>query len=634
MRRILIASLLALIAVTPRVGAEKEASATPIGKKVANLTFQDAEGKKFSLHDVKDAKAVVIVFLSFECPVSNSYCEHLATLHMQYGKEGVRFVALTVNDDDTRAQVAKSARDYKIPFPVFKDDKLAAADALKADFTPECFVLDRDLVLRYRGRIDNSYSERLKKQPQITEHNLEDALKAVLAGKAVAKPATVAVGCMIAREARPLAKEGSVTYHRDVAPIVQNHCQSCHRPGEVGPFALMNYRQAVNWSQDIKEYTRKRIMPPWKVTEGVAFHNDRRMPQKDIDTLARWVDDGCPEGSAKDAPASRKFPEGWQLGTPDLVLTLSDEFQLGPSGRDLFRCFVLPTNLPQDTYVSAVEIRPGNPRIVHHVLLFIDGQGKGRQLEVAQQSKKPGEDPHSASVLDVGPGYSVSMGVGFAPQGGMGGWAPGQLPRYLPQGSGYFLPKNADVIAQVHFHRNGRLEKGKIQLGLYFAKGKVERPFQNVALAGSSGGTGPFRLFFSIPAGDERFPLKGDMWATNDFTLHTISPHMHMLGKEIKLTMTPPGGSPQTLLGIKEWDYNWQETFILKEPIAVKAGTKFHVEALYDNSAKNPNNPFTPPRRVTFGEQTFNEMCFMFMGGLSDSRGRRLPLGLNEPSKK
>jgi peroxiredoxin len=605
---------------------DKEPSTAKLGTKIPNLTFHDEAGKAFSLYDIKDRKAIVIVFLSFDCPVSTSYSDPLATIQKQHGNH-VSFIGLTINDDESRAQVAKLARDYKISFPVYKDEKLTAANALKADMTPECFVLDSEFVLRYRGRIDNSYLERLKKNPQVTQQDLQQALGELLSGRPIKTPATLPIGCMIVREAKALPKVGDVTYHRDVAPILQNRCQQCHRPGEVGPFSLLTYKQAVNWADDIKSYTQKRLMPPWKIAEGVDFHNDRRMSDKEIATLAAWVDGNCPEGDPKHAPPAKVFSEGWQLGTPDLILTVSDDFQLGPTGKDLFRCFALPTHLAEDTYVTGVEIRPGNPRVVHHVLLFIDPQGKGRNLE-QEQKKKDGQpvadnDPHRTAAGDSGPGYSVSMGVGFTPVGGgMGGWAPGQIGRYLPDGTGYLLPKNSDVILQVHYHRNGRAEKDRTQIGLYFAKKKVDRPFQAAALAGQ----GALGMFFSIPAGAERHHLQGDMWAAEDFTMHTISPHMHMIGKEIAVTMTPPDGPARTLFAIKEWDYNWQETYIFKEPVQVKAGTRFHIDAYYDNSDKNPHNPSSPPKAVTFGEQTFNEMCFVFLGGTSNRAGRGLPM--------
>jgi peroxiredoxin len=625
-----------------RAAAQEEASSARLGQKIPNLSFRDAEGKEFRLHDVKD-KAIVLVLLSFDCPVSNSYTAPLADMVKEYGKHGVTFWGLTVNDDETPAQVAKAAREYNLNFPVFKDDKLRAARALHANVTPEVFVLDSSYVLRYRGRIDDSWSARLKKHAQVSRHDLRQALAELVSGRPVAVPATQAIGCPIVRPERNVAVTGKVTYHRDVAPLLQRHCQQCHRPGEVGPFALMTYKQAVNWADDIKDYTQKRLMPPWKPTAGPGFHNERRLADAEIATLAAWVEGGQPEGDPKDAPAPRSFPVGWQLGTPDLVLTASEDFTLGPTGNDLFRCFVLPTNLKEDVHVAAIEVRPSNPRVVHHVLNFIDTTGQGRKLELAEQTKKPAPSagPHARAAQsgDRGLGYTVAMGVGFVPQGGLSGWAPGSMPRYLPDGVAFPLPKNSDVIMQIHFHRNGRVERDRTQIGLYFAKQKVERPYKGGIIAGGTG-VGPLRMLFAIPAAEEHFRLKGNAWATGDFTLFSVMPHMHMLGKEIHVTMTPPDGPERPLVSIKDWDYNWQETYLLKEPLRIKAGTRFHVEAVYDNSEKNPRNPYNPPRLITYGEQTTNEMCFIFLGGYLDQPGggvggrRGLPMSPSPPAKK
>ncbi len=640
-----LAGFLAALGASAALAEDKGPSKAKLGAKIPNLTFRDVQGKSTNLFDLKDKKAIVIVFLSFECPVSNSYCALLADMTKEYGKHGVSFLGLTVSEDDTRAQVAKHAKDFSLNFPVYKDEKLAAAGALQADFTPEAFVLDGNYVLRYRGRIDDSYSERLKKHTQTKTHNLKQVLGEMLSGRPVAEPATQAIGCAIQRDpSRPpllkggqggVVQDGAVTYYRDVLPILQNDCQTCHRPGEVAPFSLMTYKQAVNWADDIKSYTQNRTMPPWKPSKGVPFHNERRMSNKDIATLAAWVDGGAAAGNPKDAPPARKFPEGWQLGRPDVILTPSGDYTLGPDGRDVFRCFVLPTNLPEDCYVSAVEIRPENKRIVHHVLLAIDTAGQGRKLEKKAREKEAAVsaqdvDSHpDKKSLDRGAGYPTQMGFGFIPQGaGLTGWAPGAVPRHLPEGSGMYLPKNADVVMQVHYHRDGRAERDRTQVGLYLSKKKVDKPFYGGVVAGR---------FVWIPAGNERYQVQGDAWARDDFTMFFVMPHMHMIGKQIGLTMTPPDGPTQTLIDISAWDYNWQETYMLKEPIHVKAGTKFHVDAVYDNSAKNPLNPFSPPKMITFGEQTTNEMCFVFLGGTTAQPilGRRgLPVLPFPPNKE
>ncbi|HEV3203161.1 MAG TPA: redoxin domain-containing protein [Gemmataceae bacterium] len=603
--------ILATLVILPAAlgGAENSPSTDKIGKKIERVSLKDAEGKSFAVTDLKDKHAVVAVFISFDCPVSTSYAQVLADLHKTYQSKGVAFIGITTNDDE---DAVKHAAEYKIPFPVYKDEGKTAALAFQAEITPEAFVLDRHFILRYRGRIDNGYAARLKKNYKVTRHDLQQALDEVLANKPVSEPATLAIGCPIPRDVPGKKTSGKVTFYRDVLPILQNNCQSCHRPGEVGPFSLMTYRQAVNWAGDIKEYTQTRKMPPWKPTEGPAFLNERKMADKDIATLAAWVDEGTPEGNSQEAPPPRKFVQGWQMGKPDMVLTPGADFQVGPSGNDIFRCFVLPTNLPEDKYVTAVEVRPSNPRVVHHALLFIDASGQGRKLEQKDQEK--GNNPDS---LDAGPGYSSAMGVGFLPQGGLGGWAPGQLGRHLPEGSGYFLPKGSDVVMQVHYHRDGRLEKDRTQVGLYFAAKPVSKPFQGLVI----GGGGRLR-FFIIPAGASHHRIHGSLWVEQDFLLHSVMPHMHLIGTEIKVTMTPPNGPPQTLVYIPDWNYNWQESYFFKEPIPVKTGTRFEIEAYYNNSASNPNNPNSPPKRVTFGEQTTNEMCFGFLGATADKPGR------------
>ncbi len=592
------------------VHAASDVIVDKLNKKIDNVTLHDEAGHPHSLYDLKDKKAIVVAFLSFDCPVSTSYSSVLAELATTYRGKQVAFVAVNSSDDGEAAFLAKQAAEYKLPFPLFKDENFRAANAFKAETVPSVFVLDHNFVLRYRGRIDDGYYARLKKNGRVSRHDLQQALDEVLEGKSVSEPATKPIGCAIVRE-RKTRKEGAVTFYRDVLPIVQNNCQECHRPGAVGPFALMTYKQAVNWADDIKEYTQERKMPPWKPVEGRAFHNERKMSSKDIETLAAWVDGGKPEGDPKDAPPPRKFVEGWQLGQPDLVLTVPEEMTIGASGPDLFRCFVLPTNLTEDKFVTAVEVRPGNSRIVHHTLNYFDTSGKGRELEKKAREERNDENG------DCGPGYSAAMGLGFVPTtgqvGGLGGWAPGNVAHHLPDGYGYFLPKGSDIIIQTHYHRDGRVEQDRTSIGLYFAKDGNTKRWKGMVLPGR---------FLFIPPNNDHYRVKGGLEVLQECKLYSVMPHMHMLGREIKVTLTPPDGKPMTLVAIKDWEYNWQETYFFKEPIIIKPGTRLEVDAIYDNSDKNPNNPFSPPRIVKFGEQTTDEMCYVFFGATSDTPGR------------
>jgi peroxiredoxin len=607
-RRIALALLIGLLLVCHAGGVEQLA-VDKLNKKIANFTVLDAKGKKLSLYDLKEWKAVVVVFLSFDCPVSKSYSPILAELAKVYEAKGVAFLGMSTDDMDA-IKLAKTAAEYRIPFPLFKDDKYVAADAFKAETVPSAFVLDANFVLRYRGRIDNGYAARLRPNRNTTSHDLKDALDDVLAGKDVRTPATKVVGCTLRQRDRETAKTGKVTYYRDVVPILQTHCQECHRPGEVGPFSLMNYAQAANWAPDIRDYTRNRKMPPWKPVESVAMHGERKLTEREIATIAAWVDGGTPEGDPAAAPPPRRFVEGWQLGKPDLVLTVEEDFKLGASGGDLYRNFVLPTGLKEDRYISAIEVRPGNRRIVHHAVLFVDASGQARKVEARSRGKNQRKD-------DDGPGYSLPMVLsflpGFLPQRGLGGWAPGQVVRHFPDGTGFHLPAGSDLVVQLHYHRSGRPENDRTSVGLHFAKKPVDHRIQGIVVPGH---------FLFIPAGAERHPVKGTIWVRQDCHLHAVMPHMHLLGREIKITMVPPGGRPQTLVAIRDWEFNWQETYFLKESIAVKAGTRFDIEGIFDNSARNPNNPARKPRTVFVGLDTTDEMC---IGGLfvtTDKPGR------------
>ncbi len=277
---------------------------------------------------------------------------------------------------------------------------------------------------------------------------------------------------------------------------------------------------------------------------------------------------------------------------------------IGATGADIFRAYVLPTNLTEGQFVVGYEVRPGNTRVVHHALNFIDTTGAARRLLKREEERKKSEDEQ-----DRGPGYSSRMGPGFLPRGDVGGWAPGITPHRTPPEVGYYLPKGSDIVIQVHYHRTGKIETDRPQLGLYFAKKPVSKPIQPIVIPGR---------FTTIAAGEENFKVAGSVWVDRDCTAYNVTPHMHLLGKKIKVMITPPGGKTTTLVNIDEWDYNWQEKYFFKEPIAVKSGTRFDVEAIFDNSAKNPNNPSKPPRRVWVGEGTTNEMCFGFLDATSE----------------
>ncbi len=395
------------------------------------------------------------------------------------------------------------------------------------------------------------------------------------------------------------------TFHRDVEPILQRHCQDCHRPGQVAPFSLLTYEQARKRSEDIASVTEERTMPPWhaSATEGGPFRGARFLSQGDLATLASWAKAGSPEGDAKDAPPPRHWASDWVLGAPDLVLTVPKACEIGASGTDEYRVFVIPSGLAEGRWLSAVDFKPGNSKVVHHILSAYDVTGRARDLDQA----------------DPKPGYKTFVGYGrlrnglpFLPSGQLGGWAPGKSPLSLPREVGRYLPAHADVLLQVHYHKSGKPETDASQIGLYFAKGPIQKQLKGGMVIPARP-----RLFsrpeLRIPPGDANYEVKGSWNARFDSHLLAVVPHMHWLGKDFLLQAVLPEGARVTLLKVDHWDFNWQDTYDFATPVALPRGTRIEMVAHFDNSAENPQNPSRPPIEVHWGEQTTDEMCIGFL---------------------
>ncbi len=594
--------LLALAAVTAtgalagtRTGTERSSrrGEPSVGRTLSGFQLKDTEGRNRSLSEFADHAALVLVFTGTQCPISNGYAAPLAKLAEKYRERKVQFLAVNSQQEDSFEQVVRHSREFRFPFPVLKDEAQVLAGRLDARVTPEAFVLDAGRVVRYRGRVDDSYESRTQKRARPANHDLELALDAVLAGKPVVRPVTVAFGCPINRPQKQSASPSGakVTYYRQVAGILQDRCQSCHRPGQIAPFSLMTYSEARNWATEIKTFAAGRQMPPWKAEPGHGeFLDTRRLSDAEIATLAAWADAGAPAGDPKDAPRPKAWSSEWMLGPPDLVLKVTEPYAVSATGDDDFRGFVLPTNLTEDQQVVAVDIRPGNPKVVHHVLNFVDVMGRGRRLDT--------QDPGSGYA--TGPG-----GVGFLPNGTMGGWAPGNLPRFLPEGVGMPLPKGSDIVIQVHYHKTGKPETDQTQIGLYFAKKPIAKRLRVWPLTS---------FMINIPPGEARHEVKASMTLPADSHAVDITPHMHLLGREMKVTATFPDGRTESLIWIKDWDYRWQDTYRFKDQVALPKGTRVDLVAYFDNTSGNPRNPSNPPQRVRFGEATTDEMCFAFIG--------------------
>jgi peroxiredoxin/mono/diheme cytochrome c family protein len=583
-----------------KVDAPPQSAAAPVDR-YPRVTLPDALGGQTDLQKLRGRQATVLISLSTECPISNGYIPTLNRLVDDYQDRGVRFVALNPNSGQSLRQMANQVQEYKARFPLLKDGGGRTVTGLGLAVCPEVCLLDAAGQIRYRGRIDDRYARRGGTARDLKDSDLARALDEVLAGKPVSHPETKAIGCpaqIIDHQAKQPAAdslEDAVTYSKQISRILQANCQECHRPTGIGPFSLMNYDEAHSWADDMRQFTADGTMPPWKPLDGYGeFRNHRGLSAEQKHDIARWVADGCPEGRAEERPEPRQFVEGWRLGEPDLVLSPKEDFHLDADGNDVYRCFVLPTHFDHDQYVVALEVLPGNPRVVHHVLAFLDTSGRALQLE----AKGPG------------PGFTSPPGSpGFIPVGGIGGWAPGNVPEPLTGGMARTLPAGATVVMQVHYHKDGKPETDRTRLGLYFAKEKVTRAVRAVPVmprgARASGMT--------IPANEKNYEVACSMTLPRDVLAVGISPHMHLLGRDMRVTATLPDGSVQQMLWLKDWDFNWQQMYRYRQPLELPTGTRIDMVAHFDNSDSNPRNPHRPPQTVRWGEQTTDEMCIAFV---------------------
>lgn len=387
------------------------------------------------------------------------------------------------------------------------------------------------------------------------------------------------------------AADEPVTFSSQIVRLFQQHCQACHRPGDVAPFSLTTWRDAYPWRQHILDTTRSRKMPPWKPVPGFGdFIGARRLSDDEIGLIARWVAAGAPEGDPRDLPPPRAFPSTWTLGPPDLVLRSPEPYEMRP-GRDVYRCFTIPTSFAEDRWIEAVEVVPGNRKIVHHVLTYLDTGGHSAALDEAEP----------------GTGYTCFGGPGFPSAGGLGGWAPGAAPSVMPARAGLRLPQGARVVIQVHYHHHGGdVERDQTALGIHFAKGTIDKRVRSIPVLNRT---------FVIPAGAARHEVRASFTLPPTWNLHTIgiAPHMHLLGREMKVTATHPDGTVHPLIFIADWDFNWQGTYTFARPVPLPGGTRIDVLAIYDNSAGNPRNPISPSRDTRWGDETTDEMCIAFV---------------------
>lgn len=393
-----------------------------------------------------------------------------------------------------------------------------------------------------------------------------------------------------------------VTFSKDVAPIVFEHCASCHRPGAIAPFSLLTYKDARPRAPALARATASRTMPPWKPEPGYgAFIGAHRLTDSQIEIFRRWADDGAPEGRPADLPSAPTFAEGWRLGTPDLVVTLDKPYTLAGGGPDALRSFIIPIPLSADRYVSGVEFHPGNPRVVHHANLRLDPAHAGRALDE--------QDP--------APGFDGRLTAGDFPDGHFLGWTPGQLPPKLADGLAWRLASTSDLVVQLHMHPIDTPQQVQPSVGFFFTKTPPRRAPLMLRLG---------RQNIDIPPGDATYRIEDRYVLPVDVDVVAVQPHAHFRAREIKGYASRPDGTRTWLIYIKDWDFNWQDVYRYVKPPALPKGTTVVMEYTYDNSPSNRRNPDRPPARVRWGQNSTDEMGDLWLQVLTrtDADRRRL----------
>ncbi len=600
MRRLVLGLVLAA---TPVFGADAPAVDRNVGQRMPDFTLKAASGESVRLYGYarQRKKAVVLIFTGLSCPVSEVYTPRLVELAKTYEPQGVVFLAINSNSQESAEDVAKRAKEHGVTFPVLKDPRNLVADLALAERTPEVVLLDGRATIRYRGAIDDQYAVG-KRKPKAEKNYLTDALDAILAGKPVAVAATVVAGCPIerveAQVSRPNVKRvrppqgevaaarveiekkdgpvevGKVTYAEDVASILQAKCQACHRPGQSGPFSLLSFDDARGKAEAIAQVVEDRRMPPWHADPRYShFANDRSLSARQRATLLAWIEQGTPLGDAAKLPPPAKFAQGWTIGTPDLVIETPRDYTVPAQGVIDYVFVKVPTNFKEDKWIQAAEAVPGDRSVVHHIIAYIDDHKGGRP-----------NDNHLC------------------------GYAPGDMPSVYPPGVAKKVPAGADILFQIHYTPNGKVASDRSKLGLIFAKSPVEHQARTLPIINEDF----THREFPIPAGDPNFEIKASFPIRRDTYLLAFMPHMHLRGKDFKYTIVPKDGPPEVALSVPAYDFGWQSYYYLDKPRLLKAGTRIDCVAHYDNSKDNPANP-DPTKAVSWGDQTFEEMMIGYI---------------------
>jgi mono/diheme cytochrome c family protein len=527
---------------------------------VAGFLLESATGERVALESEQPGRRLtVLAVVEPSCAVTRALAPRLGEIEREYRGRGARFLGLAPGSA-TAAALAEFAAECKLDFPLLRDPRSVVARRLDAGRSGEVLLLDADFRVVYRGAAADDRND-----------YLVDALESALAGETIEPERTDAPGAPL--EAAPSA---APTFHRDVAPILWTHCAGCHRPNQIGPMSFLDEKEAAGWAPQIAEVIEQGRMPPWHADPRYGrFVNERRLTETEKATLVAWAEGGAKSGDPKEAPPAPTFADPtWTIGRPDRVLELPEEQAIAAEGVLPYRYLTLDPGFTEDFWVQAVEVRPSARAATHHVLVFLL--------------------PPGVSSRDV-----LRRREGVLSLEGLGGYAPGADPLDLPDGEGILVRKGSTILFELHYTPIGKAMTDRTEVGIRLARAPVTRVVDSGAAMNFS---------FRIPPRKSDATFQAQHRFVAPAELRTLTPHMHRRGSRFRYELERADGTSRILLDVPRYDFNWQHTYVLAEPILAARGDVLRITAVFDNSKENPFNP-DPDKWVTWGDQTFEEMC-------------------------
>jgi Ca2+-binding EF-hand superfamily protein/mono/diheme cytochrome c family protein len=549
-----------------------------VGRMVADIALKSLEGGEIKLSGAAGKNGLAIALFSASCPISGKLAPEIARLEASLKEQGVAMLLLNAPPGQKAEEVTKFIADHKLVSPVAIDSDGTLSQQLAATTTTEVFLLDAARTLIYRGALNDQYGlGYTKDMPQ--HHYLRDAVAAMLRGEPVEVVATSAPGCALDLPAQKAIASTPVTYHRDIARILQSNCVECHHKGGVGPFALDSYEAVIEHAGMIRKQVERGAMPPWFAAplEGLAhspWSNDRSLSERDRADLLAWLGSDRAKGDVADAPKPRVFPSEWSIGKPDAIIAAAKPISIKAEGTMPYQHVTVTTDFPEDRWVRGYEILPTAREVVHHVIVSVHEKG--------------------------------SKVRGGGEEGSQGYWAayvPGNTKQVYPEGFARKLPAGATVSFQIHYTPNGKAVEDTMRMGLLFAKEPPKYVIHTTALPNAR---------ISIPPGEASHVEVAQRTLPTDVNVMAWMAHMHVRGKAFKFEVTLPGGKTEVLLDIPKYDFNWQLRYDYAVPHFLPRGSTVKITAVFDNSTGNPANP-DPTKTVRWGQQTFDEMMIGYM---------------------